>query len=354
MIQAVFAQQDMHFEWQHQRLDGTGFLVEISLKLISLHGKKMQLVHWRDITGRKQIESTLRKLSTAVEQSPAAIVITDAAGAIEYANPKFYAMTEYTAEEVLGQNPRILKGGDQPPEFYREMWETIAAGREWQGEFHNRSKHGRLFWEKTYISPIKNSSGVITSFVAVKEDVTERKLLQEQLAHMAHFDSLTGLPNRALFFDRTSQAIALARREERRCGVMFIDLDGFKDINDTYGHETGDQLLCLVAENIRSILRESDSVARMGGDEFTVILATLKERKDAAHVAENILARLSQPMIIGSAECRIGASIGISIFPDDADDAERLLHGADTAMYEVKRSGKNDYCFFLNNQTINE
>ncbi len=347
IIQAVFAQQDMHFEWLHHRLDGTEFFVDISLKRISLHGERMQLVHWRDITERKQIENTLRKLSTAVEQSPAAIVITDSTGAIEYANPKFYRMTEYTAEEVLGQNPRILKGGTHPPEFYHDLWKTILAGKEWQGEFLNRSKHGKLFWEKTYISPIKDGSGVITNFVAVKEDITERKLLQEQLARMAHFDSLTGLPNRALFFDRASQAIVLARREHRRCGILFIDLDGFKNINDTYGHETGDQLLRLVAESIRSNLRESDTVARMGGDEFTVILTVLQGRSDAALVAKNIIDRLSQPIVIGAAVCHIGASIGISIFPDDAEDAEKLLHGADTAMYEVKRSGKNNFCFYI-------
>ena len=348
IIKAVFSQQDMHFEWLHHRLDGTEFFVDVSLKLVSLQGQKMQLVHWRDITERKQIENTLRKLSTAVEQSPAAIVITDATGAIEYANPKFYQMTEYTAEEVLGQNPRFLKSDSQPQEFYREMWETIAAGGEWQGEFHNRSKFGRLFWEKAHISPIRNSAGTITDFVAVKEDITERKLLQEQLARMAHFDSLTGLPNRALFFDLTSQAITIAKRENRRCGVLFVDLDGFKNINDTYGHETGDRLLCLVSERIKSSLRAADTVARMGGDEFTVILSILKDHNDAAHVAKNILAQLSQPFIIGRAVCNIGASIGISIFPDDADDTEKLLHGADTAMYEVKRGGKNNYCFYMN------
>lgn len=347
IIRTVFEQQNMHFEWLHHRFDGTDFYADISLKLISLRGQKMQLVHWRDITEWKETEKTLRKLSTAVEQNPAAIVITDSSGAIEYANPKFYTMTEYTSEEVLGQNPRFLKAGTQTAEHYGNLWKTITAGREWQGEFHNRSKRGRLFWEMAYISPIKDASGAITHFVGVKEDITDRKLLQDQLASMAHFDSLTGLPNRALFFDRTSQAINLARRENRRCAVLFIDLDGFKKVNDTYGHEAGDQLLCQVAQRIRSSLRTSDTVARMGGDEFTVILSTLHERSDAGLVAEGILALLSEPIIIGTAECRIGASIGISIFPDDADDAEKLLHGADTAMYEVKRSGKSNYCFYL-------
>lgn len=347
IIRTVFGQQDMQFEWLHLRLDGTEFHVEVSLTLITLQGRKMQLVHWHDITERKNIEYTLRKLSTAVEQSPTAILITDASGAIEYGNPKFYDMTEYTADEVIGQNPRILKSDAMPQEFYRKMWETIAAGHEWQGEFHNRSKNGRLFWEKAYISPIRDSNGSIINYVAIKEDITERKLLQEQLAHMAHFDSLTGLPNRALFFDRAGQAITIAKRENRLCGILFIDLDGFKIINDTHGHETGDRLLSQVADRIRSALRASDTVARMGGDEFTVILATLKERSDAAHVAKNIIALLSKPIIIGTSVCEIGASIGICIYPDDGDNAEKLLHGADTAMYEVKRNGKNNYGFYL-------
>lgn len=346
IIRTVFERQNMHFEWLHRRLDGSEFYVEVSLNLIMLKGQKVQLVHWRDITERKQAEKTLRTLSTAMEHSPAAIVITDVTGAIEYVNPKFYEMTGYTAEEVSDQNCRILKSGTHAPGFYRDLWQTILAGKEWRGEFHNRSKEGRLFWENASISPIKDATGAIRHFVAVKEEITERKLMQEQLAYMAHFDSLTGLPNRALFFDRTRQAVSLAKREKRCCGFMFIDLDGFKGVNDTHGHEAGDQLLRLVAERIKGALRESDTVARMGGDEFAVILATLGMRNDAAHVAEKISSQLSQPFVIGQAVCSVGASIGISIYPDDADDVEALLHCADTAMYEVKRCGKNHYRFF--------
>ena len=351
IIKTVFDQQNKKFEWQHKRLDGTDFFVEVSLKLISVQKKKIQLVHWRDISERKETERTMRKLSTAIEQNPAAIVITDSDGLIEYANPKFYTMTEYSAEEAIGQNTRFLKSGSQTDEYYRELWKTISDGREWQGEFHNISKHGRLFWVKTLISPIKNDSGKITHYVAVKEDITNHKLLLAQLAQMAHYDNLTGLPNRALFFERTTQAIALAKRENRHCAVLFIDLDGFKCVNDTHGHESGDNLLCQAAERIRMSVRASDTAARMGGDEFTVILASMNHRSDAANVAEKIMARLSEPFSIGTGVCSIGASIGISIFPDDAEDAEELLRGADTAMYEVKRNGKQNYCFFLKGES---
>jgi diguanylate cyclase (GGDEF)-like protein/PAS domain S-box-containing protein len=346
IIQKTFETQSMHFEWVHRRIDGIEFSVGVSLCLISVHGKKIQLVHWRNITEQKKAEITLRKLSMAVEQNPAAIMITDSNGAIEYANPKFYQMTEYTAEEVLGKTPRILKSGTLPAEHYKELWDMISAGEEWHGEFHNLSKHGRPFWEKASISPIKNAFGAITHFVGVKEDITERKLLQEQLSRMAHFDNLTGLPNRALFFDRMRQTIGLAAREKRLCGILFIDLDGFKSVNDTHGHETGDQLLCIVADRIKASLRASDTAARMGGDEFTVILATLKKHRDVDHVAKKVLSKLCQPIIIGPAVIRIGASIGSSIFPDDAEDVEMLVHNADKAMYEVKRSGKNRHKAF--------
>jgi|GEM_PF-1437779 len=344
IIRAVFDDsRNMHFEWLHQRIDHSQFYVEVSLRLATFGGRNMQLVHWRDITERKQAESALRKLSTAVEQSPAAIVITDYHGLIEYVNPKFCELTEYASEEVLGKNARILKAGSQPEEHYRDLWETITAGREWQGEFHNKSKSGRLFWEDARISPIRDPDGSITHFVAVKEDVTERKRLQEELSRMAHFDELTRLPNRSLFFERAFEALTLAKRENRCLGFLFIDLDGFKAVNDTHGHEAGDAVLVEAAKRLTACLRESDTVARMGGDEFTVILRSLSRGEDAAVVAEKLLAVLTTPFVIPQGTCTVGASIGVSIFPDHADNVEELLRVADGAMYDVKRSGKNNY-----------
>ena len=292
-------------------------------------------------------EAEGRKLHAAVENSPAVIVITDSDGLIEYVNPKFYTLTGYVAPEIMGQNPRILKAGTQPQEFYEQMWSTIKSGHDWWGEFHNRRKDGSFFWERASISPIKDDSGTITHFVAVKEDITEQKKGHEELAQMAHFDRLTGLPNRTLFFDRAAKAIHLAKRENKLCCVLFIDLDGFKNINDTHGHEVGDQVLCACAQRLQVTLRQSDTAARMGGDEFTVILTRLKRREDAGVVAGKILASLARPLMIGSADCSVGASIGIGIFPEDAEDLEGLLRTADNAMYEVKRTGKNGYCYAL-------
>lgn len=289
--------------------------------------------------------ASLRKLSTAVEHSASAIIITNRDGVIEYVNPKFCEMTEYSKEEVLGQNPRILKGGDQPEEFYQTLWEQILSGEQWQGEFQNRTKGGRLAWDLSSISPIFDDAGEITHFVAVKEDITERKRLQDELTKQAHYDKLTGLPNRVLFFDRLAQVLALSKRKERRFCLLFIDLDGFKAVNDTYGHDTGDLLLMEVAKKLQGVLRESDTAARMGGDEFTLLLTDLNQFDEAKLVSERILKALGEPLELGGHTCHIGACIGIARYPDDAADGEGLLAAADEAMYEVKRSGKNAYRF---------
>jgi diguanylate cyclase (GGDEF)-like protein/PAS domain S-box-containing protein len=331
--------------WQDCR-DGRFWQVSVSRISQGEDTDRGRLVVLRDVTGLKRVEEAIRKLSTIVEQSPVSIVITDREGIIEYVNPSFLVQTGYTSEEVLGKNPRILKGGDQPAEFYAELWRCIQDGDVWRGEFHNRKKNGDLFWESASISPIRNSRGEITHFAAIKEDITEKKRLIEQLQERAHHDALTGLPNRTLFFDRLNQAMARATRDRYYFGLLYLDLDGFKEINDTHGHEAGDHVLRGVADRLTSCLRGADTVARMGGDEFTIILATLSQRKDAGQVTEHILDVLSRPFILpDGCSVRLGVSIGISVFPDDADDAVNLLNRADAAMYKAKRSGKNTYCF---------
>lgn len=305
------------------------------------------------LAAQQRVSIELSKLSTAVEQSPASIVITDQTGRIEYVNPAFCRLTGYTVAEACGENTRILKGGDQPREFYKEMWDTILAGREWRGEFHNKRKDGTLFWESASISPIRSQDGAITHFVGVKEDVTERRQLLDDLAQMAHYDSLTGLPNRALFFDRLAYIQALSRRQGKRFALLFLDLDDFKQVNDSRGHEAGDRVLKEAAERLIACIRESDTVARMGGDEFTVILSNLSQPNDAALVAEKILTTLSLPFQISDGTiCRIGISIGISLYPDDTQNIETLVSAADAAMYAVKREGKNSYRFYRAEATI--
>ena len=296
---------------------------------------------------RKRIESRLRILVKAVEQSPVSIVVTDANGFIEYVNPKFSKTTGYTMEEVLGKTPRILKGGFLSDDFYRDLWKTILSGEEWHGVFHNRTKSGEVLWELASISPIRDEAGKVTHFVSVKEDFTEIKRLQDQMNHLAHHDQLTGLPNRTLFYDRLKQAQAQARRRNQSVALFFLDLDGFKAVNDSHGHEQGDRLLRAVGQRRVECVRESDTVARVGGDEFTVLLPEMPGREAAERIARLIIEAVSRPFELDRGiVCTIGVSIGISFFPADGEDPERIMFFADAAMYRVKHAGKNAYGFW--------
>jgi len=284
-------------------------------------------------------------LIKAVEQSPVSVIITDPRGVIQYVNPKFTRLMGYTPEEAVGQTPRIIKGGFLTREFYQEMWDTINAGQEWHGLFHNRTKDGRLVWELASISPILDETGAITHFVGVKEDMTTLKELQDQMAHLAHHDQLTGLPNRFLFHDRLAQALASARRRGVGFALLYLDLDGFKPVNDQFGHEAGDALLIAVGDRLLRCVRAADTVARMGGDEFTVLLPEIDEPAHIRRVVELIMRSLEEPFAVGEGECRIGLSIGIARYPQDGDTSDGLLSRADTAMYEVKTAGPGGYRF---------
>ncbi|CAK0777386.1 diguanylate cyclase [Gammaproteobacteria bacterium] len=298
------------------------------------------------IISRHQAAARLRQLSQAVEQSPGSVVITDINACIQYVNRKFIEVTGYSFEEAIGKNPRFLKSGYTSPETYRELWETVAAGQTWHGEFHNRKKNGDHYWEQASISPIKEQGGTVTHYVAVKEDITLRKEYEERLLRQAHFDNLTNLPNRLLALDRFSQALAHARRQGRMAAVLFIDLDHFKRINDTLGHTVGDELLRQTAARLKGCTRESDTVARLGGDEFMIILFDIDGPTAAELVAGNILAVFTEPFIINHRELFIRASIGISIYPLDDIDAHNLLRNADAAMYLAKGEGRGTFRFF--------
>jgi diguanylate cyclase (GGDEF)-like protein/PAS domain S-box-containing protein len=296
-------------------------------------------------SGPRAPEEILRILVTAVEQSPVSVIITDPNGIIEYVNAKFTQVTGYSAEEAIGKTPRIIKGGFLPGAFYKDLWQTILAGEEWHGVFHNRTKAGDLVWEVASISPIRDEHGAVTHFVGVKEDITELKQLQGQLEHMARHDQLTGLPNRFLFQDRLSQALVQSRRRGSQFAVMYMDLDEFKKVNDTHGHETGDALLVAAGERMQRCIRESDTLARLGGDEFALLLWDLKGPVNASRIAEALVQTLSEPFELGSSTCRIGVSIGISLYPRDGETSDQLLSSADAAMYDVKRGGRGGHRF---------
>ncbi|WP_303906805.1 diguanylate cyclase domain-containing protein [Thiohalomonas denitrificans] len=304
------------------------------------------VVTFADISSRKASEQQLRKLSQAVEHSPESVIITDAEGCIEYVNAHFQASTGYASEEVIGKNPRLLQSGETPAETYEAMWRTITDGQVWHGEFRNRRKNGELFWEETSIAPITDETGRVTHFVGINEDITERKRLEKQIWRQANYDELTGLVNRHLLLDRLEHRLHRAKRDQRCFALLFIDLDGFKEVNDTLGHDAGDELLRQVANRLLNCVREGDTVARVGGDEFTVILPRLHRPEAGVRVAEKILAALAHPFTIGGKTVSTSASIGIATYPDDGEDAATLMKNADRAMYAVKHRGRSGIMMF--------
>lgn len=299
-----------------------------------------------EIEERRRAEGELRKLSAAVEQSASMVLIADRDGVIEYVNPKVTQVTGYEAHELIGKTPRVLQSGNTSSDQYEALWAALTSGKEWRGEFQNRKKSGELYWVFESISPIRNADGVITHYLSVEEDVTARKEVEQRLSHLAHFDGLTGLPNRELFHERLHQAMTEAAARRRMVGLLFLDLDRFKNINDTLGHAAGDALLIAVSERLTACLRRGDTIARLGGDEFTIVLADLAQGEDAGAMARKILDVLHQPFSVHDRELYISASIGITLYPSDSDDVDTLITNADVAMYRAKARGRNTYQFY--------
>jgi diguanylate cyclase (GGDEF)-like protein/PAS domain S-box-containing protein len=329
---------------QHQ--DGRKIPVEISSSVTGFKGKTIMLDIFRDISERRQTQERLRKLSLAVEQSPASVMITDPGGYIEYVNPRFTQTTGYGADEACGKNFRSFKAAEVDQRRYDDMWSSARAGREWRGEFYNARKDGTRYWESISVSPITLPNGKITHFLFAGEDITLRKDYEKQLLRQANYDSLTGLPNRVLLLDRLNQALERVRREKVSASVLFIDLDRFKDVNDSLGHEIGDRLLVEAAGRLKACVRTSDTVARLGGDEFVVLLPSTSQDVDASFVAERILESFTRTFQVDDQEIYITASIGISVAPNDSLDPQVLLKNADAAMYKSKDLSRNTYHFF--------
>lgn len=287
----------------------------------------------------------LEQAATVFEYSKEGIMVTDARNNIISVNRSFIEITGYTAEDVIGKNPRILSSGMQPAEFYERMWATIAETGSWQGEVWDRRKSGEVYPEALTIIRVKNDDGAIINHLAIFSDISERKMAQERIQQLAHYDVLTGLPNRVLFSDRLEQAIISAQRNHTQIALLFLDIDRFKQINDTLGHGVGDRLLQNVGQRLLSCVREQDTVSRQGGDEFIVVLSDAGAA-GAELVAQKILQSILHPYVIEQHDLRITASIGIAVYPDHAQDSESLIKYADVAMYQAKESGRNCYLSF--------
>jgi len=285
--------------------------------------------------------AALRKLITAVEQSANSVVITDTAGIIEYVNPCFCTVSGYRADEVIGQKPSILKSGLQPPELYDQLWRTIKQGEPWQGELRNRRKNGTFYWELSSIAPVRDESGTISHFVAIKEDITIRKAQEEVLSWQASHDILTGLHNRYYLESHLASQIMGMDRQRQYLSLLMVDVDNLKFVNDTFGHDFGDRLLVEIAARLKKAVCPDCLVARFLGDEFALIPPLADSQEESLQLAHAIRERMAEHFTIDGADLMITASIGMVTFPDAGETVENLLRNAEAAMYEAKRLGRN-------------
>ncbi len=294
----------------------------------------------------ERVADDLQLYAKAFENSGEAILISDRQNCIINVNKAFTKQTGYNLEDVVGKDPRMFASGNTSENVFHEMWNALEKESFWQGELWDRKKSGEIYPKSASISAIRNHDNEVMFYIASFTDITERKDSQAQIEHLAHHDILTGLQNRFSLEDRLEQLITIAKRDNTLMAVFFIDLDRFKKINDSLGHQVGDRLLIEVAARLRSCVRESDVVARIGGDEFVVVLTGMKDATQAAVIAETVLLQVSTPYEIAPHSLETSPSIGISIYPNDGASVEELLRNADVAMYDVKEKGRNNYSFF--------
>ena len=300
-----------------------------------------------DITERKRAEEKLQLSATVFSHAREGIFITDVEGTILDVNDAFIEITGYSRQEAIGQNPRILKSGRQPPEFYAEMWQALLGEGNWCGEIWNRRKNGEGFAALLTLSTVRDGQGNPQYFVALFSNITALKEHQQRMEYLAHYDGLTHLPNRMLLNDRLHQAMAQVERLGQQLALVYLDLDGFKAINDTYGHEAGDQLLVTVAHRLKQTLREGDTIARLGGDEFVAVLLNCNQGNASAASFQRLLKAASQPVQLNGCVMQVSASLGVTFYPQSSPvDTEQLLSQSDQSMYQAKLTGKNRYHIF--------
>ncbi|HEY5579728.1 MAG TPA: diguanylate cyclase [Rhodoferax sp.] len=311
-------------------------------------GKPLRMIGTHtDISAHKNVEEKLQLAASVFTHALEGIMITDAQGLIIDVNQAFSRITGYDRDEVLGRNPHLLSSGRQSQEFYAGMWRDLQENGCWYGEVWNRRKNGEVYAQLQNISAVRDAQGQIRQYVSLFSDNTVLQQHQQQLHHLAHFDALTDLPNRLLLADRLQQGMVQVQRRGQMLALAFLDLDGFKLINDSHGHEAGDHLLMTLAARMKQALREGDTLARLGGDEFVAVMLDLADAATCQPVLHRLLAAVAQPVPYGALALQVSASLGVSFYPQLQElDADQLLRQADQAMYQAKLAGKNRYQLF--------
>lgn len=329
------------------RASGEEFPIEASsISQINVGQQKIFTVIVRDVTARHQAEKRLQLANIVFNHAREGILITDAEATIVEVNDTFTHITGYSREEVIGRNPRMFQSGRHGAEFYATMWRELGTAGYWAGEVWNRHKNGEIYVLHESITAVRNADGVLQNYVTLFTDITPIKAHQQQLEHVAHYDALTGLPNRALLAERLQQAMARNRRRNQLMAVVCLDVDGFKLINDKHGRNVGDALLIDLTLRMKAVMRNGDTLARTGGDEFVAVLSGLKQWQDCDLVLNRLLQTVSEPIVVGDVALQVSASVGVTMYPNDAVDADLLIRHADQAMYVAKQAGKNRYHVF--------
>jgi diguanylate cyclase (GGDEF)-like protein/PAS domain S-box-containing protein len=341
-------------ELQIRRATHDAAHVIVSAQVMPIRKQSGLVLHWimRDITHERENAFESQISSMVFKSTIEGVMITDVDGDILAVNPSFTRITGYSADEVVGRNPRFLQSGIQGADFYAELWSSILEKGSWQGEVYNRKKDGEVYPEWLAISAARDTDGNVLSYIGVFSDLTRLLQTEKRLAYLAHHDSLTGLPNRLLFQDRLEQLFTQGRRSHLPFTVIFIDLDHFKQVNDTLGHEVGDKVLIETGQRLANSVREVDTVARLGGDEFVILAPTLTGKEDITRLCAKLLTDLSQPIHSGSQILHIGGSFGSAEYPLNGDDAMTLLRHADRAMYQAKAAGGNQHVIYCDDEAV--
>ncbi|MDB5909742.1 MAG: sensor diguanylate cyclase [Massilia sp.] len=338
-------------ERQYRRSDGSTFWCLVSGNALDpLRAEEGSIWVFADVTERKLAEEKLRLSATVLAHIADGVMVVDAHGRIVATNPAFTQITGYTEGEALGRDYSLTRSARHDDAFYQRLWEDLVESGFWRGEIWNMRQNGELYLEWLTVSAVRDDSGAVTHYAAVFSDITKAKESQDKLDHMAHHDPLTALPNRLLFHDRLQHALQRAGRVAEQLAILFIDLDRFKNVNDTLGHHVGDELLKQVADALAAQLREGDTLARLGGDEFIVLLESVGQA-GAGQVAEKLVSMFEQPFIVSDYELFVTGSVGISVYPNDASDLHMLIRNADVAMYQAKARGRNGYQFYAPSMT---